>query len=167
MACDLINGGVDQINSKFISEKLAKSLRIGFAKNEDVLLSHKGTIGRVAILETDKPFVILTPQITYYRILDKSKIYNKFLYYYFLSNRFQSEMQKIAGKGSTRAYIGITKQEELSLLVPSLTEQKQIVKKLDQLSEKTQKLETLYKQKIESIKELKKSILSQVFSKGI
>lgn len=167
MACDLINGCVDQINSKFISEKLAKSLRIGFAKNEDVLLSHKGTIGRAAILETDKLFVILTPQITYYRILDKSKIYNKFLYYYFLSNRFQDQMQRIAGKGSTRAYIGITKQEELDLLIAPLTEQKQIVKKLDKLSERTQKLEYLYRQKLENIEELKKSILSKAFSEGL
>ena len=44
MAANLINGLVDQEHCKFISQKQANSLRKGFAKNEDVLLSHKGTI---------------------------------------------------------------------------------------------------------------------------
>jgi type I restriction enzyme S subunit len=34
------------------------------------LLSHKGTIGRVAILDTQEEYVVLTPQVTYYRVLD-------------------------------------------------------------------------------------------------
>ncbi|MBU3990663.1 MAG: restriction endonuclease subunit S, partial [Gammaproteobacteria bacterium] len=53
MACDLQNGGVDTESCKFIPRKLADSLRVGFAKDGDVLISHKGTIGRSAVLNTE------------------------------------------------------------------------------------------------------------------
>ena len=62
MASDLKNGLVDQKNCNFISAKQANTLRKGFAKHQDVLLSHKGTIGRTAILSCEKEYVVLTPQ---------------------------------------------------------------------------------------------------------
>jgi len=44
-----------------------------------------------------------------------------------------------------------------------LLEQKIIVKKLDELSEKTKKLKEIYKQKLADLEELKKSILKKAF----
>ena len=53
MASDLKGGKVDTQNCKFISTKLSDSLRVGFAKSGDVLLSHKGTIGRSVRIPRD------------------------------------------------------------------------------------------------------------------
>ena len=62
MASDVINGVIDYSNCKFISRKQADSLRKGFAKNGDVLLTHKATIGRTAIVNyDDQPYVMLIP----------------------------------------------------------------------------------------------------------
>lgn len=47
---------------------------------------------------------------------------------------------------------------------PSLSEQKQIVTKLDTLSTETKKLEEIYKQKLTHLEELKKSILKKAFN---
>lgn len=44
-----------------------------------------------------------------------------------------------------------------------LQEQQSIVKKLDKLSAKTKRLETIYQQKLDSLEELKKSILQKAF----
>jgi type I restriction enzyme, S subunit len=68
MAADLEDGVVNTRSCRFIKEAQALTLRIGFAKSGDVLLSHKGTIGRAAVLETNLGYVVLTPQLTYYRI---------------------------------------------------------------------------------------------------
>ena len=164
MSRDMKNGIVDEDNCKFISEEQARSLRTGFSVRGDVLLSHKGTIGSVAILETNNEFVILTPQITYYRIKNKDKFYNRFLYYYFLSPAFQKAINGIAQGGSTRAYIGITKQLNLSIVIAPLKEQQDIVQKLDALSTETKQLEAIYQQKINDLDELKKSILQKAFA---
>ncbi len=164
MASDLKNGKVDTANCKFISRKLAESLRVGFAKDSDVLVSHKGTIGRSAILTTNDDYIILTPQVTSYRIKDQNQLYNRFIRYFFMSPGFQQELIKGAEGGATRAYIGITKQLDLRFRFPSLEEQKTITKKLDLLIIETQHLESIYQQKLIALDALKKSLLNQAFT---
>ena len=164
MACDLQNGDVDTETCKFIPRKLADSLRVGFAKDGDVLISHKGTIGRSAIVNTNLDYIMLTPQVTSYRVKDGSRLLNRFIRYYFMSPIFQHEMIAGAADGSTRAYIGITKQLSLRFRFPLLAEQKRIVSKLDVLAPETQRLESLYQQKLAALDDLKKSLLHQAFS---
>ncbi|BCK88367.1 hypothetical protein MIZ01_2170 [Sideroxyarcus emersonii] len=164
MASDLVNGGVDTDRCKFISRKLADSLRVGFAKDGDVLISHKGTIGRSAIVSTADDYIMLTPQVTAYRIKDHSKLLNRFVRYYFMSSEFQQQIIDGAADGSTRAYIGITKQLNLHFKFPSLGEQQKIVEKLDELVPETQRLESLYQRKLAALAELKRSLLHQAFS---
>ena len=48
--------------------------------------------------------------------------------------------------------------------LPSLAEQKFIAGKLDELAEETQRLESIYQQKLAALDELKKSLLHQAFS---
>ncbi|MBU3989711.1 MAG: restriction endonuclease subunit S, partial [Gammaproteobacteria bacterium] len=135
-----------------------------FAKDGDVLISHKGTIGRSAVLNTELDYIMLTPQVTSYRIKDSGTLLSRFVRYYFMSPVFQREMIAGAADGATRAYIGITKQLSLHFLFPSLAEQKQIVAKLDVLDPDTQRLESLYQQKLTALDDLKKSLLHQAFS---
>ena len=137
MVNDISNGHVDLKNCAFISEKQAATLRKGFAKPGDVLLSHKATIGRTAIVPNDFNTIILTPQITYYRV--KKGIDNRFLKYYFDSPNFQSLFNNWAGSGSTRAYLGITAQRKLPIILPELDEQIKIADILSSLDEKIHK----------------------------
>ena len=146
MVNDMSNGHVDLKNCVFISEKQAGTLRKGFAKPGDVLLSHKATIGRTAIVPNDFDTIILTPQITYYRI--KKGIDNRFLKYYFDSPNFQMLFNNWADSGSTRAYLGITAQKKLPIILPELDEQIKIAdilsgfdKKIDKNNEINNNLE--------------------------
>ena len=134
MANDLVNGVVDLINCSFISEKQAKTLKKGFAHPNDVLLTHKATIGRTAIVPNKYETIILTPQVTYYRVL--KGIDNRYLKYYFDSDFFQNTLRNWAGSGSTRAYIGITAQRKLPIILPPLNVQTKIATVLSLLDEK-------------------------------
>ena len=116
------------------------------------------------MLQTEHEFVVLTPQVTYYRARDKNKLLNTFLYYCFLSSIFQSELNQIAGGGSTRAYIGITRQLDLKIVFPSVALQRTLAMQLRELAEETQRLESLYQRKLTALEELKKSLLHQAFS---
>lgn len=131
MANNLADGFVDLSSCAFITEKQAKSLRKGFAKPNDVLLTHKATLGRVAIVPNDYEYIILTPQVTYYRI--KKGLSSVYLRYYFSSNYFQSILESFAGGGSTRAYIGITKQCGLPIYLPSESSMDTITKALSSI----------------------------------
>jgi len=124
MANDLQNGVVDFSNCAFITEKQASGLRKGFSHPGDVLLTHKATIGRTAIVPNTYTTIVLTPQVTYYRV--KDEIDNRYLKYYFDSPFFQSILNNWAGAGSTRAYLGIMAQRKLPIVLPDYRTQKEI-----------------------------------------
>lgn len=137
MATDLVDGRIDFEGCNYISEKQAKTLRKGFAKTGDVLLSHKATIGRTAIIQDNLfPFVMLTPQVTYYRVKDKTKLSPQYLKYVFDSHEFQTTMKSWAGDGSTRAYLGITAQHKLPVYLHDKNQQDRIVETIDPIIQK-------------------------------
>ena len=127
MASDINNGVIDFDSCKYIKEKQASELKKGFARNGDVLVTHKASIGRTAIVDYSKsPFIMLTPQVTYYRIKNTQILNNQYLKHFFDSTFFQKTIQMLAGSGSTRAYIGITAQHNLPVVFPPIQKQKKI-----------------------------------------
>lgn len=158
MANDLCDGFVDLTQCSFITEKQAKSLRKGFAKPKDVLLTHKATLGRVAIVPENCNYIVLTPQVTYYRI--KKGLSNVYLRYYFDSSYFQSMLESFAAGGSTRAYIGITKQHELPIYLPCESSMETITKAL----EKIEKVRCVNQSEIQQLNEVRSTLLSKILS---
>lgn len=134
MANDLVDGKVNYNNCVYITEKQASGLRKGFAKPGDVLLTHKATIGRTAIVSDEYDTIVLTPQVTYYRAI--TGINNQYLKYYFDTNQFQQLFANWAGSGSTRAYLGITAQRKLPIVLPPIEIQNKIVNILSALDDK-------------------------------
>lgn len=135
MAKDLQNGSIDYRNCAYITDEKAATLKKGFAHPGDVLLTHKGTLGRTAIVPNKYPVTILTPQVTYYRV--KKDINNRYLKYYFDSKPFQQTLSNWAGSGSTRAYLGITAQHKLPIVLPDIETQNKIVNIVEPIDQKT------------------------------
>jgi type I restriction enzyme S subunit len=102
----------------YLDERWLKKLRIGFAKPGDVLLTHKGSLGFTAVLDNTFDTYIFSPQTTYYR-LNHEIVEPEFLKGYFDSQFFQRLFQR-AGIQSTRAYLGITRQRELPIMIPPI-----------------------------------------------
>jgi type I restriction enzyme S subunit len=126
MANNIRDGQVDLEGCKFIRTEHADSLRIGFAREGDVLLTHKGTIGETAILsDLSSPYAMLTPQITYYRPR-RTVMHPSYLYLFMASEALQGQMRFIASVQATRDYVGITAQRNLKLAVPPIREQREI-----------------------------------------
>lgn len=100
-----------------------RKLNVGFARPNDVLLSHKGTVGRAAICTED---CVLSPQTTYYRA-NQSLFSPEFLRLQFLSPFFVSQLDAVKSQ-TTRDFVPISGQYELFLLRPSLREQREIVR---------------------------------------
>jgi type I restriction enzyme, S subunit len=161
MARDLSNGDVNIIDCKFIAPEQASSLRVGFAENDDVLFTHKGTIGEVALLKCEVDFVMLTPQVTAYRVIDETRVDRIYLYFLFKSAFFQSQIQQIAGIGTTRAYIGITRQKQLNLCLPPIHLQQEAVRILTSSEPHVSTISSANIQKLEQLSKLKSAILAQ------
>lgn len=126
MANNLKGGNVDLESCAFIRKKQADSLQKGFSTQGDVLLTHKATIGHTAVVgEIPFEYIMLTPQVTYYRVADQTRLNNHYLRHYFDGSYFQRILQSMSG-GGTRSYIGITAQLQLPVVIPPSTEQRAI-----------------------------------------
>lgn len=141
MASDIVNGTVDVVGCKKLAKPLADKLRIGFSRPGDILLSHKGTVGLVAITPAVPDYIMLTPQVTYYRVKDGGRLKQKFLEIYFRSQYFQRSL-KVLSAQSTRAYIGITAQKKIKVPLLSGCQQDQIISLWQQLEETKLRIRT-------------------------
>lgn len=90
-------------------------------------------------------------------VVDPNVTSAKFLEY--LLQSFKSQLQA-KGKGSAQDNINLGTFENQLFPFPNLTDQKAIVATLDNLSKETQRLESIYQQKITALDELKKSLLN-------
>ena len=117
------------------------------------------TIGKTAYTERD---VATNQQINALTPEDGTSF--KLLYYQMLTLAFQNEVIRNASQ-ATLPIINKTKWSNLSVTVPPTTkEQEGIVSMLDSLLIETQRLESIYQQKLDSLAELKRSILQKAFS---
>jgi type I restriction enzyme S subunit len=92
-------------------------------------------------------YIMLTPQVTYFRVVNTARLSNLYLRQMFDSFSFQSVLHARAG-GGTRAYIGITTQLQLPVIVPpSLHEQQAIAKALSDADALIESLEQLLAKK--------------------
>jgi type I restriction enzyme S subunit len=160
MANDIKNGQINLENSHKITKKQADSLQKGFSYMDDVLLTHKGSIGQTAIVpKLDTEYIMLTPQVTYYRVKDKNKLSNKFLLHVFQSSNFQRMLDSFSG-GGTRAYVGITEQRNLKINYPLLLEEQQ---KIAECLSSLDALILAHSSKVEALKAHKKALMQQLF----
>ena len=86
-----------------------------------------------------------------------------FLFHLLMSRNFTD----YAISGSDRAGMPKVNRDHLfrySIWIPNLLEQIKIVQKIDEIARETQRLETIYRQKLAALKELKQSILQKAFT---
>jgi len=128
-------------------------------KKGDVLFAMIGTIGNPIVVEVEPKFAI--KNVALFKVPPEKDSY--FLKYYLESYVTIKRMISEA-KGTTQKFVSLGYLRNFQILIPNIKEQKSIVKKLDTLSSKTKRLESVYQQKLKNLEELKKSILQKAFN---
>jgi type I restriction enzyme S subunit len=125
-------------------------------KKGDILLTIVGTIGRCCVFLEDEPVVfqrsvaVLKPNV--------SLVYSRFLMYGIIALNIEK-----LGRGAAQKGVYLKQLSNISIPLPPLSVQKEIVARLDKLSDNVKRLEANYKQIIANCDELKKSILKKTF----
>ena len=134
-------------------------------KHNDVLFNRTNSpelVGKTAIYKSEMPAIFAGYLI---RIHRKEDLLDADYLTYFLNSQIAFDYGKTVVISSVnQANINGTKLKSYPIPAPSLSEQKAIVAKLNDLSEETQRLESLYQQKLTALDDLKKSLLHQAFS---
>jgi type I restriction enzyme S subunit len=128
----------------------------------DLILAREAPAGNVAVIP--KNTRVCLGQRT---VLIRPKAYvfePSFLAYLLLEPKTQSKLLAHS-RGATVQHVNMKDIRALDVgAIPSLEEQRSIVSILDDLDVKTQRLESLYQNKLNALDELKKSLLHQAFS---
>ncbi len=125
-----------------------------------MLYTVTGSYGIPVLIENDFEFCF---QRHIGLIRPKENIISKWLYYWILSPNAFFQANDTA-TGTAQKTVSLTALRNFVLPKMTLEEQQTIVKKLDDLSTQTKKLEAIYQQKINDLEELKKSVLQKAFS---
>ena len=124
-----------------------------------ILVSINGTLANVAFYNNEK--IILGKSACYFNL--KESVDKRFVKYVLSSPYFIKYAHKEA-TGATIKNVSLKSMREFKVPFPTIKQQQTIVQKFDALRTETQKLEAVYKKKIEDLEELKKSLLQKAFS---
>lgn len=143
----------------FIPKSLYDEFRdkFSFPKMGDILISAAGTIGR-RVKYDGKPAYFQDSNIVWIDN-DEKQVLNDYLYQFYGACSWNST----TGATIPRLYNDNLRQIEIAF-PKSLAEQRAIVGRLEALSAETGRLEEIYQQKVESLEELKKSVLGKAFA---
>jgi len=144
--------------TKFISKNTDKLLsKRCKPRTDDILISSRGTIGKIAIVQAGQDFNIMGNIIL---IRHNQNLISKFLAYFL--KHMVGDINQVA-RGTSQKGLYLNKMRKYILPLPSLAEQKKIVARLDSLSEKVEKLKIYQQETASDLDALKQSILHQAF----
>lgn len=135
-AADMTSGVVDFRSAGRISAIAQRRIRKGIGAPGDVLLSHKGTVGRVASVPLDAPAFVCSPQTTFWRTLDERRLDRGYLRYMLKSEPFQRQLHMLGGQTDMAPYVSLTDQRSMTVEIPDLLEQRAIAEVLGALDDK-------------------------------
>jgi len=79
-AADMSVGQVDFESASKINEMARNRITKGIGNAGDILISHKGTVGKVALVPVSAPPFVCSPQTTLWRAVDQDRLDKKYLF---------------------------------------------------------------------------------------
>lgn len=154
---NVIDGQFDETQF-FVSSNKAKELTSFYTKPLDLLVTSRGTIGRCAILPKDRPMGILHPCLIALRI--NQQICNIMWAKIFINDSACFSTNIFLNSNATTIEVIYTDSlKNILIPIPPLEEQQAIITYLDAQCHEIDSLIALKRQKIETLKEYKKSVI--------
>ena len=160
---ELKYGEIDWKSMQYLDEKEYKK-RIARLepKENDIVYGREGTFGDAVLLPNTHRFSL--GQRTMLFRPDLNFVIPRFLLLSIISPYVYKQAQE-KNNGCGVGHVNVGDIKKFNVFIPPLSVQKEIVARLDKLSENVKRLETNYKQIIANCDELKKSILKKTFER--
>ena len=156
-------GFLDLESVRFVSHQTYKERIMRLEpQSGDVLYSREGGILGIACMIPDGLRTCLGQRMMLFRT-DSVLVLPEYFTAVLNSTLILSEVRRLTG-GAASPHLNICDIRTFPIPLPPIAEQRQIVGKLDTITAETQRLETIYRQKLAALEELKKALLHQAFS---
>jgi type I restriction enzyme S subunit len=121
----------DHVREEFRGKIGAKTSQRG-----DVVVTTKGTVGRIALVKVTDPEFVYSPQVCFVRVLDSQRVNPDFIYQWFRGSEFTEQALAIQSQTDMAPYINLADFRSLRVSLPSLVEQRAIADVLGALDDK-------------------------------
>ncbi len=155
------NGSIAVDDLRYIDAEVHRQIKNYVIYSSDMYISIAGTIGKTGIVPKELEGANLTENAC--RLVFKPNICNRFVYYFTTTSDFV-EQAGFNTRTAAQPKLALSRLSTIRLGIPSLRVQESLADSFDALREQTQHLESIYKQKLAALDELKKSLLHQAFS---
>lgn len=135
-AADMTSGIVDFTGAGKINDVARSRIRKGVGAPGDLILSHKGTVGKVAVAPADSPDFVCSPQTTFWRSLDSGVVDQRYLRYVLASQDFVQQLDLLKGQTDMAPYVSLTGQRSMYLDLLEIGVQRSIGEVLGALDDK-------------------------------
>jgi type I restriction enzyme S subunit len=157
-ANNIKNLKVTKNDMRFIDENLHQILNSGHLKTNDIIVTTRGDIGMVALVDSSHEGSNINAQICLLRVVDQSQLSPQFLLY-FLDSSFGQKQFKELQTGTALKQLPKKSLDKIITLVPSINEQTKIANFLSAID---QKIDVVSEQ-LKQAKLWKKGLLQQMF----
>jgi type I restriction enzyme S subunit len=159
---NVTSGKINWDRIKYIDTKQHLEMHKRVApRRDDILLAKNGTTGVAAIVDRDTTFDIYVSLA----LLRSLPVIRPQLLLYFINSPIAKSQFNKRLKGVGVPNLHLEEIREVRISFPqNLLEQDRLIEGLDSLSTETQRLESIYKQKVAALDGLKKSLLHQAFT---
>ena len=165
----ITNVGVKEFieeGDNYLPEKFKESLKEVQVKAGNIVIALTRTIIsaglKVAIVPASYDGALVNQRVA--ALIPNSEIINERYLYNFLTTDGVAKYVLAHVNTLMQPNLSINDLKKMPIPCPIINEQKVIVEKLDALSAETKRLESIYKQKINDLEELKKAVLQKAFS---
>lgn len=133
---DVKDGRIALDSPDFVSSDFSRQIGTKRAVSGDVLLTTKGTIGRVAIVPDLSSEAVYSPQLCWFRVVKNDVISRRYLAYWLQAPAFLEQSSYLQGNTDMAPYISLTDLRGTRIKLPPLPEQQSIAEVLGALDDK-------------------------------
>lgn len=133
---DIEMGSLTLDGKSFLKRDLRRRFTNKISLPGDIIITTKGSVGRTALVGPDIPQFVYSPQVSFWRVKNRSILDNRFLKYWMSSREFVTQMNKFKGQTSMADYFSLDDQRHLVISLPPITTQERIGEMLGALDNK-------------------------------
>jgi len=123
---------------EYVREEFRRSIGPKLSRPDDVVLTTKGTFGRRAYIRPEDADYVYSPQVCWFRIVDRARVEPRYFYSWLGSSDFTSQAHGMKSQTDMADYLSLRDLARINVPLPPLPQQRAIAHILGTLDDKSE-----------------------------